>query len=171
MTDAQKIALYSADVIALAKSQGEDLETSDKWVHMIQEPKYEGPFPLLFQPDANAYTDYMKCFEKVLKPKFNEAGASEEQKEFLEKGLPFFSELEDGLDCSGFCYKPLFGIARPVKSGPVQTECAQAMVDTLDDLVAPGAICVLTGVILCCAFCGSVPLCFGLDKEDELDKP
>jgi len=35
----------------------------------------------------------------------------------MKTALPFFEQVEKGLDCSGVCYLPAFGVGRDIKDG------------------------------------------------------
>jgi hypothetical protein len=80
--------------------------------------------------------------------------------------MPFFNKIEKDLDCSSACYLPLFGVSRPLSKGPVERQCVDVIIDSLDSLTAPGVVCLLTFFVLICACCGSIPLCSGF-TEDE----
>lgn len=81
--------------------------------------------------------------------------------------IKFIGTIEESLkECSGACSVPLFGIMRSVKEGPVTEECVETIVGTLDTLLGPGIVCLLTFFILLCACCGSCTLCRGFNKDD-----
>jgi len=85
----------------------------------------------------------------------------------IDLAINFFGNLETSLEtCSGACAKPLFGISRDVGKGPVQKECVENIVDTLESLMGPGIVCLLTFFILLCACCGGFPLCCGFNEDD-----
>ena len=83
--------------------------------------------------------------------------------------VEFIGEVEDGLDCSGACSKPLFGVTRSIADGPVEKDCVTALIDTLDTLVAPAVVCLLTFFILIFSCIGGCWLCCGNDdKTDDM---
>lgn len=94
---------------------------------------------------------------------------NKEQKDLVEYGLEFYKKIEADLDCSGACWKPLFGVSRNLADGPVTRDCTESVIDDLEALLIPGCVCLLTAFILMCSVCASVPLCTGFDKDEGDD--
>jgi len=78
-----------------------------------------------------------------------------------------FADFEDAFDCSGVCWTPLFGISRNIADGPPDVECVGALIDTLDSLMGPAIICLITAFIMMCACCASIPLCTGYNPDED----
>lgn len=99
--------------------------------------------------------------------KMKDHGGEEENVKHINDVVKFIGTIEESLkECSGACSIPLFGIMRSVKEGPVEEECVETIVGTLDSLLGPGIVCLLTFFILLCACCGSCTLCRGFNKDD-----
>jgi hypothetical protein len=114
--------------------------------------------------DETTVLSFKECYTKTLKAKWEkDEPAKAEQFAYA---LQFFSELEDGMDCSGACAKPLFGIGRSIAEGPPTRDCVAIIVESLSALTAPGVVCLITFFVLVCATIGSFPICYGFDKED-----
>jgi len=119
---------------------------------------------------SNVYANFADCYNKNLKAKWTATTASETQNKFGADGFNFFSTLEEGMECSGACWKPLFGISRPIADGPVTKQCVDVIIDSLGSSMAPTIVCLVTFIILLGATCCSLPLCSGFDS-DEADDP
>lgn len=109
------------------------------------------------------FETFQQCYDKVLKTAWS---AEADKQEFMNEAMKFFGDLEAEMDCSGVCWKPLFGIGYNVKLGPVKEECATVLIEQLNSLMGPAIVCAVTTVILFVAFCASIPLCTGYDEDD-----
>lgn len=94
---------------------------------------------------------------------------SDEEKgdEFNGNAFQFLSMIEEEMECSGACWKPLFGVARNLADGPVAAECVEVLTDSLATLMGPAVVCLITFFVLLCAFCCSIPLCTGFDPDEK----
>jgi len=123
--------------------------------------------PLFFPTGLAAigyHASFKACYDSTLKASMVQGG---EDTESISTAIEFFAKLEADLDCSGACATPLFGVARAVADGPVTQDCVTVIIESLEDLLAPGIVCLLTFFVLLCACCGSIPICSGFDKEEE----
>jgi len=83
-------------------------------------------FPLFFlatgELDKDYFTTYRSCFDnrlsKAWKADKTSEGGNDSTGEFLSTAMPFFEQVEEGLDCSGVCWLPAFGIKRDISKGP-----------------------------------------------------
>merc|ERR1711976_636947 len=89
--------------------------------------------------------------------------------DIVDKMLEFIGEVEEAMDCSSACAKPLFGVTRSLADGPVEAECVDRLIDTLDTLVAPAIVCLLTFFILLFSCIGGCWLCCGNNKHEGSD--
>jgi len=110
----------------------------------------------------------MSCYTKVLEKHFTDDPNESYQK--IDYAIKFFDKIEKDLDCSGACSLPLFGVERSIADGPATTDCVKVILDSLEDLLAPGIVCLLTFFVLMCACFGSFPICTGFDKTDDLEE-
>jgi len=123
------------------------------------------PLMFILSDGKNTYDTFQKCFDDKLKTLFAKGGYGNAEQ--LSQAITFFGKIETEMDCSGACHKPIFGIGRSISKGPVTRECLEVILDSLDDLMAPGVVCLLTFFVLMCAVCGAIPICTGFDKEEE----
>lgn len=111
------------------------------------------------------YATFQKCYDENLKQVFKAGGYGDPK--VMDTAIKFFGKIESDLQCSGACAKPLFGISRNIADGPATVECMEVIIESLDTLLAPGIVCLLTFFVLLCAVCGSIPICTGFDKDEE----
>jgi hypothetical protein len=90
---------------------------------------------------------YRECYEKALKPMFDdEANKPESQKDpelaetmlFVDKffnqgGYDFLTDLENTYECASLCETPLFYLTKDVRLGKPQIDCVTATVDAMTD--------------------------------------
>ena len=90
---------------------------------------------------------------------------------FIESGgLDFLSEVEKQLECASACEIPMFYAATHIARGKPSKDCANAIVDKLQDTATPaGIVASITGVLLLSAMCGTFPLCSGYNDPYEED--
>jgi len=85
----------------------------------------------------------------------------------IDAAIDFFGKIEEELgDCAGACATPLFGVKAKISNGPVTLECVEIIIETLDTLLGPGIVCLLTFFVLLAACCGSITLCRGFNEDD-----
>ena len=124
-------------------------------------PKEGGPY---------AFDSFDQCWndkENGLKKRFSELGKSEDDVKSIDTAIGFFGKIEEELeDCSGACALPLFGIKAKVSGGPAKKECVENIIESLDTLLGPGIVCLLTFFVLIAACCGGCTLCRGFNKDD-----
>lgn len=123
--------------------------------------------PLFFPADPSQNPGPVKTYQATFKACFDSTLKAELNDENVNTAIEFFAKLEADLECSGACATPLFGVSRAVADGPVTQDCVAVIIDSLEDLLAPGIVCLLTFFVLLCACCGSIPICSGFDKEEE----
>lgn len=73
-------------------------------------------------------TNYVQCYETMIGTNFAfvtslEAATADQYQEFRSEVWDFFSTVEKNYDCGGFCYEPLFVIAKEISDGRNQTDC------------------------------------------------
>lgn len=76
------------------------------------------------------------------------------------------TQVEGAYKCASVCYVPLFYLTLDVSEGRVEEDCATAAVDALASQTGIGVACVITAVLLFCAWLGSLPLCCGFEKNE-----
>lgn len=78
----------------------------------------------------------------------------------------FLEGLETIGDCAAICKKPLFYVTKSVSIGPARRYCMDALRDELSFKVV-SAISLLTALVLFAGIVLGMPLCSGLNKEEE----
>lgn len=88
---------------------------------------------------------------------------------FENGGYEFLSDIESTYDCASMCEVPLFWITKDVSEGPATKECVATAIDVVTNQPGISAVLSISALLLFLTMFGSLTLCSGLSKEEEIE--
>lgn len=122
----------------------------------------------LYWVRSGGVTSFNDCWAKGLEKYFKEFKKDGDTNQVLEL-MKFINKVEDSLTCAGVCSTPLFAVTLSIEDGPVKEDCVTSLLNTLDSLVAPAVVCLITFFVLFASCMGGCWLCCGNSGMDQVE--